>query len=184
MATRLLLLLGTSGDGKSSLIGKLKRLDSRFVHLPPYVTRETRKGETDRVHISHIKLDKLKREGKLLIVNKIYGGYYGTRMDQYQNAIKKGNFPILECPVTKVRAVRRILKRKDVFSVYVEPENLEVLKTAVASKEDSDKRYKASRTELEELHNGDYKDLIDFHIVNKQGELDDVAKAIRKAYLK
>lgn len=62
-STKLLLLLGPSGVGKSSIIRELQATDARFVYVTPYTSRVLRPEETDKVHVTADQMDELEKNG-------------------------------------------------------------------------------------------------------------------------
>ncbi|HBD04983.1 TPA: hypothetical protein DCZ32_00830, partial [Candidatus Uhrbacteria bacterium] len=57
--SKLLLLLGPSGVGKSAIIDELSKLDSRFVYISPYMTRPLRQGERNKIAVSDEQMDEM-----------------------------------------------------------------------------------------------------------------------------
>jgi len=75
---KLLLLLGPSGVGKSTIIKDMLARDRRFVYVTPYMTRPLRKGETDKISISDAELDTMIAGNQFWSVNTLYGVRYAS----------------------------------------------------------------------------------------------------------
>src|SRR3990172_3957019 len=76
--TKIMAVAGPSGVGKTSLVRALIAIDRRFRYIQPYTTRALRVGETEKIHVSREDLAHLRHQGKLLMVNQLYGALYGT----------------------------------------------------------------------------------------------------------
>lgn len=104
--TKLLLLSGPSGIGKSTVIRELQKMDHRFVYIKPYTTRPLRDGETDKIHASLEKIKALQEQNQLIALNYLYGNYYATPLFPILNALKQVQFPVLDWPVTKIKHMK------------------------------------------------------------------------------
>ncbi len=184
MQTKFLLLLGPSGVGKTSLIQRLRQLDDRFVYISPYVTRKLRKGETDKVSVSKKKLDKLVHDGKILVVNHLYGVRYATPCEPIEQAFEAEKFPLLDWPVHRLDVMEQHFPGR-LFKVYVEadPETLRQ-RLAADRRDPTQSRLTAGLAELERLARSEYDLLIDYRIVNSAGAVDAIAQTIYEQYPK
>lgn len=176
---KFLLLLGPSGVGKSTIIRHLSEMDSRFVYVSPYTTRDLRPGEKDKVHVSLEKIEHLEKTGKLLTINKIYGIYYATPKDTIDLALASGKFPILDWPVDKMEVMLKNYKGK-LFAVYVEPDSLDELQWRLSQdgRDKEGKRFSAGKEELHKYYLGEFDEVINLKILNKQGADKEVAAKI------
>jgi guanylate kinase len=183
MRTKFLLLLGPSGVGKTSIIQWLRQLDDRFVYISPYITRKLRKGETDKVSVSSKKLDKLVRDGKILVVNQLYDIRYATPREPIEQAFEAEKFPLLDWPVERLDVMEQHFPGR-LFKVYIEtnPETLQQ-RLAADRRDPTQSRLTTGLAELGRLARGEYDPLIDYRIVNPTGEVDVVARTIYKQYL-
>lgn len=184
MTTKFLLLLGPSGVGKTTIIKQLREMDTRFVYISPYITRKLRKGGSDKVYVSNKKLNLLIADGKILVVNQLYGIRYATPRDQIEQVFKRGEFPLLDWPIDRLDVMQGQFADR-LFRVYVRPPNLFVLRQRLeADNRDNDRRrLQAGTEELQRLRRGEYDHLIDYHVINPTGSSFAVAKRIYKHYL-
>lgn len=182
MQPRFLLLLGPSGVGKSSIIQRLRQLDGRFVYISPYITRNLRVGETDKISVSEERIDELVRDGKILVVNQLYGIRYATPREPIGQAFEEQKFPLLDWPIDRLNVMEQNLPG-GLFKVYVETE-LGTLRQRLQDGRDPNlERFDAGAAELESLRQGHYDNLVDFRIANPPGEVDAVAQTIYEKYL-
>lgn len=182
--SKFLLLLGVSGVGKSTIIHELRKLDPRFVYISPFMTRELRSGETDKIPTTDAQMDEMERQGKLLVVNELYGIRYATPWEPIEQAFTREQFPLLDWPIDRLHIMRHAFPGK-LFTVYVEPPNAETLRRRLADGRDpKEKRMDAATAELATLARGTYDDLIDHRVVNSDGEAASVAYVIYHEYIR
>lgn len=182
--TKFLLLLGPSGVGKTTVMQKLREMDARFVYISPYITRKLRTGEFDKVYVSHKKLDTLVADGKILVVNELYGVRYATPKEKIKRAFSAGKFPLLDWPIDRLDVMQMHFPDR-LFRVYIRPPSLAVLRERLGQddRDTNQERLKAATAELKRLRNGEYDHLIDYCVANPTGGSDAVAEAIYERYL-
>ena len=185
MQTKFLLICGVSGVGKSSIIRNLKSVDKRFVYIRPYTTRKIRYGEIDKVNVSETILKSMYANGDFLILNKLYGNIYATPLHQILQSLENNLFPVLDCPINRVKFINRILKSK-VFCVYVKPESIEQLVKHIKhdGRDNIDKRIQRAIVELDEFEERRFNSLIDIALINNEGRLKTVSETIYSFYIK
>jgi len=182
--SKFLLLLGVSGVGKTTIIRELRKLDSRFIYISPFMTRELRSGETDKVPITREQMNEMEQQGKLLVVNELYGVRYATPREPIERAFAGEQLPLLDWPIDRLHVMQQAFPGK-LFTVYVEPPDRETLRRRLADGRDpGNKRMDAAMTELATLAQGTYDDVINHRMVSSEGEAASVAKAIYHEYLR
>jgi len=181
MRTKLLLLLGPSGVGKSSVIGQLKMLDKRFVYINPLTTRPLRPGETDKVSVSDDALNRLWRAGAFVAVNELYGVRYGTPREPIIQAFRAAQFPVLDWPVRQVSQMEAAFPG-DLLTVYIEPPSLPDLRNRLGSRGETGGRWAEAVSEAHDLRDGKFDQSIGLRIINAEGEVLQTALAIFAYY--
>jgi guanylate kinase len=182
--SKFLLLLGVSGVGKSTIIRELRKLDSRFVYISPFMTRGLRLGEADKTPITGEQMDEMERQRKLLVVNELYGVYYATPREPIEQAFAEGQFPLLDWPIDRLRLMQQAFPEK-LFTVYIEPPDVETLRRRLADGRDpQEKRMEAATAELAMLAQGAYDDVINHRVVSNEGEAALIAHAIYREYIR
>jgi len=178
-----MLIMGPSGVGKTRVIRRLRVIDGRFTYVAPFTTRPLRNGETDKVTVTHSHLADLNRQGKLLTVNSIYGFLYGTPKEPIEVALRRGLFPVLDWPVSRLDVMCSFLPDQ-LHRVYLEPPSIGVLRGRLRDGRDPDgERLQAGLKELAALWQGYYDGLIDHRVVSVGGDEELVARAIYGQYL-
>lgn len=182
--SKFLLILGVSGVGKSAIIRELRKLDSRFVCISPYMTRTLRPDETDKVSIDDGALDEMSRNNQLLVVNELYGVRYATPRQPIERAFREDRFPLLDWPVDRLEVMQQEFPDR-LFRVYIEPPDIDSLKRRLADGRDpTEQRLDAAKAEITTLASGAHDSAIDYRTVNRDGEVDAIANEIYQAYLK
>ncbi len=181
--SKFLLLLGVSGVGKSTIIRELRKLDDRFIYISPFMTRELRVGETDKNPITDAQMDEMDREGKLLVVNELYGVRYATPREPIERAFTEEKFPLLDWPIDRLSVMRDAFPGM-LYTVYVEPPDRETLRRRLADGRDpGEERFNAGTQELEAFASGAYNHLLNDHAVSREGKAADIALSIYHEYL-
>lgn len=184
MNSKFLLLLGVSGVGKSTIMGYLRRLDPKFVYISPYITRQLRFGEKDKVFISDTEMDKREAMGEFLVVNPLYGIRYATPRQPIQDALMQGLYPLLDWPISKMAIMQHAFPNQ-LHSIYIEPPSLEELQRRLNNDDrDADgHRLASGKEELLQLYAGDYDRLYDARIIAHDMREDEAARAVYDLYL-
>ena len=182
--TKFLLLLGPSGTGKSTIIHELKRLDNRFVYVSPYITRQLREGEQDKISISNATMDEMDRKGEFLVINNLYGIRYATPKTPIVEAIQQNRFPVLDWPISKLNVMTNAFSR-NLLSVYVEPPSLGELQERLSrdGRDLDGHRFNEATSELSKLWEGEFEGQYDLRVVNKSGEVDRISQKIYSKYV-
>lgn len=183
MHSKLLLLLGPSGVGKTTIISKLRSLEDRFDYISPYITRTLRPGESDKIAVSKIEFRKMEAEGRFLAVNELYGTYYGTPRHLITTSFAAGRFPVLDWPVQQLSIMQKEFGDR-MLSVYVEPPDVDELARRLNDGRDKEgARLKSALVELELLRNGVWQSSIDLRVVSCVGQQGEIARRIYDVYL-
>jgi guanylate kinase len=184
MNSKILLIMGVSGAGKTTLIHTIKTLDTRFEVIPLYTTRDIRQGETDRISVNNSDFENLAQQKYLIPGRNIYGNLRtGISKVMIENALQQGYFPIFDWPIKNLDILQKNFPHQ-IYSVYIKPPCLDVLQQRLNDGRDPQKvRLEAAVTELNKLENGDYDHSINYVIVNEQRKADLIAQNIYQSYL-
>jgi len=181
--SKFLLVLGVSGVGKSEIMRELRKLDSRFVYISPFMTRGLRLNETDKIPISDAELDEKQQRGELLVINDLYGIRYATPRELLMQTFREEKFPLLDWPINRLDIMEQAFPGK-IYRVYIEPPDLDTLQIHLADGRDPDqKRFDSAVIELIALKLGRYDSHIDCRAMSRENEITAVAKEIYAQYL-
>ncbi len=182
--SKLLLLLGPSGVGKSSIIEELIRLDRRFEYISPFITRPLREEERNKISISGEEMSEMSERGKFIVINELYGVRYATPRQPIEQALKDGNFPVLDWPISRVSVMMEAFPNQ-LYIVYILPPSIEVLRQRLA-KDDRDiggHRLRSAYEELEAIEFFRQIGIYDFEIISEENQVLKIAQTIYTNYL-
>lgn len=158
----LLIIVGASGGGKSTIINNILRSDSqKFKRVSTYTTRHPRTGENNGEQYQFITAEeflKLQKQDKLLACSKVEDYYYGAPkidMDKEEYANK--------CLLIDIgaRGAKEIKQEyPNSICVYIIPPTEEQLSSQMQGR--SSHRNERNRRQIEEA-----KSICDFLVINK-----------------
>lgn len=177
-----LILLGVSGVGKTTLIKELINIDSRFIYISPYTNRVLRNNADAKIYKTDIEIEALIQKNEILIVNEMYGYKFATPKTAINVALATGNFPLLDFPIQKID----LLKEKygdRIFSVYIMPPSIEILKKQLGDGRDKDgRRYKFAVKEIEDVFSNKITSY-DIIVTNHTNQVSQVASVVYNYFL-
>jgi guanylate kinase len=189
MAGKLVLIIGSSGVGKSVILQALKDRNPDL-HFPrSATTREKREGEGDDLYhfVSDEEFDQLLEEGKVLEYAVVHAiGRYATLVDEIIPAIDEGKVVVREVDVQGFDSIRkhRFFREKDsgyeLQSIFILPESKaqlisHITERAPISEEELNRRLTSIENEL------DHADDCDVRVINKEGELEEAIAEVEEA---
>lgn len=181
---KLLLLLGPSGVGKSSIIKELLQLDSRFIYISPFITRPLRKGEKDKISISNKEMNKMWNRGKFLVINELYGIRYATPRLSIIEALEQGSFPILDWPISRIKVMTQAFPNQ-LCVIYILPPSIKVLQQRLTKdgRDIDGHRLQNAYKEMKTYESSQYVRVCDFEIIAEENKILKIARVIYTNYL-
>lgn len=118
-----IILSGSSGAGKNTVINELFKKDKRLQKFVTYTTRDMREGEVNHINyhfISREEFENRQANGEFLEVESIHGNMYGSSAIDLVNAISNGQIVINDFGVEGVKNLQEKLKGKvDFITIFL-----------------------------------------------------------------
>jgi len=154
MKTRLLLIIGPTAVGKSSIIDHVLKDYPQVVDLITYTTRPMRAGESEGQPYHFVTEEKFKQliEQKFFIEwAHVHGRMYGTPRDQVVKASKDGKAVIADVDVQGAKSL--LAEFPQAVTIFLLPPSVDALrqrfiKRGVTSEADLQKRLESAKTEM------------------------------------
>ena len=168
----LIVISGTPGVGKDSLIQRVKERGRPFHFVVTATDRSPRPGEVhgkDYFFITTEEFLRMGKEGELLEHAVVYGQHKGIPKQHVREALASGQDVIVRVDVQGAATIRRIVPEAVlIFLTASSEEELEerLRSRGSDSEEQIEQRIATARKEMEQLHEFDYV------VVNRDGELD------------
>jgi len=127
--SRLTVLSGPSGVGKSTVVAELRRQSPEIWISVSVTTRGPRPGEVngrEYYFVDDREFDRMVAAGELLEWNQFAGNKYGTPREPVRRRIEQGLPTLLEIDLNGARQVRKAMKGDALF-VFLEPPSWEEL---------------------------------------------------------
>lgn len=159
---RMLLVIGPTAVGKSTLLGRAIGEFPRLKDVITYTTRDPRPGEEEGIHYHFLSADEFKRrekEGFFYETANVHGKHYGTPRDQVENARKAGDSVIMDVDVQGAKKLKAIFP--EAVTVFILPPSEEALrqrfrKRGVVDEGDLNRRLESAKLELAQAKDFDY----------------------------
>jgi guanylate kinase len=127
--SRLTVLSGPSGVGKSTVVAALRRRSPEIWISVSVTTRRPRPGEVngrEYFFVDNAEFDRMACAGELLEWAEFAGNKYGTPADPVRNRLEQGLPTLLEIDLSGARQVREAMK-DDALLVFLKPPSWEEL---------------------------------------------------------
>ena len=152
--SRLTVLSGPAGVGKSSIVSYLREHHPEIWHSVSVTTRPRRPGEregVDRYFIDGEEFARMVRDGELLEHANYAGNWYGTPRPPVDERLSRGELVLLEIELQGARQVRALMP--DALLVFLAPPSWEELERRLQgrdtdSPESIERRLDTARIEL------------------------------------
>ncbi len=187
MQKRFIVIVGTSGSGKTTIINLLKERHPEFFFPSAFTTRTQRPGEipgTTYDFISRNEFEQHIESGELLqwAINHSKE-YYGMLRKPVQDALEAGKVIVREMSIAGVQDTLNTDLHDHVYSIFLTPPSLDlmrqrILKRSHLDEEEIERRMNSSKKEIEDSH------ICDITILAEENEIEKIYDQVNNAILK
>ncbi len=162
---KLFLIVGPSGSGKGTVIRTLGAKYKGFFYPISYTTREPREREKDGESYHFVTKEKFKQmiaEDDFLEYAVVHSdNYYGTAKTEIIDALNGGAVVIREVDIQGFHAIRKIIPKGNLVSIFMKVPNLSDLKGRIEMRgaiepEELQRRLDSAARELAQAGDCDY----------------------------
>lgn len=186
MNDRLILIVGPSGVGKTSLVNRLTN-DARLKRVVTTTTRLPRPGEVNGRDYNFISEEEFRLrafvENTFIERAKVHDDYYGTELQAVKSVMSQGFIPLLITDVQGLEFIQKVLSwpaspiKVKPFSIFVRPDEPWRATLYVRLKKRGDTQEQIERRLASAEHEMRLSELCDIQVVNK--DLDRTVEALR-----
>lgn len=157
-AGKLILILGSSGSGKGTVLSALRKNHPEIVFPVSCTTREPRPREKNGEVYYFISKEEFKRKidaGEFLEYAVVHGdNYYGTLKSEILKPVEEGKIVVREVDVQGLRSIRELLPREKLCSIFLTVSGWDtlrrrILKRSTLPEEELEKRRQSFLIEKE-----------------------------------
>lgn len=153
-ATKVLLIIGPTAVGKSSVLNRALSDYPLLVDIITYTTRPMRSGESEGNPYHFVSEDEFKKrvkEGFFLEWATVHGRLYGTPRDQVEDAGREGRVVLIDIDVQGAKTMMKEFPHA--VTIFLKPPSIDALrqrfiKRGVTSESDLAKRLESAQNEL------------------------------------
>lgn len=117
------IISGSSGVGKNTIISELVSADKRFVNIPSYTTRGIREGEVEGKYYFYISVDEFEqkyKKGEIVEKENVHGNLYGMSAKCIKDAIASHKIIVKDVGVEGALNLQKSLSSKyDVITIFL-----------------------------------------------------------------
>lgn len=174
----LLVFLGVSGVGKSTLMRSLREEGNKYFNLPIYTTRQVRPGETEKRNVSEAELISMRDRGTVGPINEVDGHLYAPDFSELEEQANPDRFSMLDWPYAELSNLLGNLSVQTRI-YYLAPPTKSELEKRLIERDQSNARLLLSDQELKELPSIKNDPRIDRFWVSETGKIKDLVKKVQ-----
>jgi guanylate kinase len=153
---KLILISGPAGSGKTTLCDKMMQHYGAIKRVITATTRPPRSGELDGIDyyfLSHSEFETKIAEGAFYEYARVHKNWYGTLKEPVQSQLKSGTDLLLNIDVQGAASFRQEAQHDSelaecIHSLFIRPENLDVLQTRLEKRGTEDAAAIAGRMDV------------------------------------
>ena len=156
------IMTGSSGVGKNTVINELKKIDERFVLMPTYTTREMREGEIEGNPYYFLTKEQFQEKihnNQLLEHELIHTNYYGSSKELLEQYLQTGNIIIKDIGVQGAQNLyKKLNEMTQVIRVFLTVNSKKELKKRLIGRKEKNIKLRLKRFgyEQKQINNFDY----------------------------
>lgn len=178
---KLIIIVGPSGSGKSSVLHKLKELKPEYIYPLSATTRAMREGEKEGDIYHFLSKDEFKKgieEDKFLewaIVHQ--DNYYGLIKGPIMEGLEDGKTIVREVDIQGFDSIREKIDKENLVTIFITVPNKgelieRIVNRATISQDELEKRKESMHREFNRARDCDYM------VENIEGKLDETTKRV------
>lgn len=171
----LLILSGSSGVGKNTIINRLLQENENLALMPTVTTRDMRPGESQwepYYFATREEFEQMVANGEMVETCEIHGNLYGTNRKILEEATASGKILIKDIDVEGTLNLMKALP--DVVSIYLKPVSKEQLEERLRGRGETQIELRLKRYDYEETMSKHY------HYVLVNDKIEDTLETIRE----
>ena len=181
---RLILILGSSGSGKGTVLEALRKNHPDYVFPVSCTTRKPRPGEKDGevyYFISKEEFEKRREAGDFLEWAVVHGdNYYGTLKEDILNPLAEGKVVIREVDVQGLRAIRDLISKDQLTSIFMTVPDWETLRRRILGRSEIPEE-ELERRKASYLNEKEWEKECDMVIQSIDGEIKQMVQDVEEA---
>lgn len=178
---KLILLIGSTGSGKSVLMEHVRSVFPELVFLKSYTTRARRSALENASYefVDDAAFDRLIAEQDFIEWAKFGNSRYGTRRSDVERGLEEGKIMLKEMEVQGVRQMLALLPRDEIRLIFIDAGMWDELERRVRARDaiSEDELAKRKQRYEDELP---FKESSDWIIVNEFGKLEEAKQAFEE----
>ena len=161
-----------SGSGKTTLCKALQLVEPEIEWSISYTTREKRSIEengVDYFFISEEEFEDLIIQGHFVEWQNVHGSYYGTSVNNLENAINNDKIMLIEMDVKGSMSIKKLFPDQT-FSIFIMPPSISQLRERLRSRgTDSERRINIRLKRFQEEM--EFREKFDYVMINEDLDL-------------
>ena len=156
------IMTGSSGVGKNTIINELKKIDENFVLMPTYTTRAMREGEVEGNPYFFLTKEQFQEKihnNKLLEHELIHTNYYGSSIELLDQYLQTGKIIIKDIGVQGAQNLyKKLSDRTQVIRVFLTVKSKSILKERLIGRNEKNIKLRLKRFgyEQKQINKFDY----------------------------
>jgi len=174
----LLVISGSSGAGKDTVIERMKQLRLPLAHVVTATTRQQRPSEIDGIHYHFLTVERFRQmveHGEMLEWANVYDNYYGVPKFAVVEALKSGKDVVVKVDVQGAATLRREVA--GAILIFIRPPSMEELERRLRTRKSESAEQMAVRLGKAVSEYGQLS-LFDYVLTNHADRLDEVVEQV------